>query len=138
MTKTLWVTLIVLIALLQVRLWSSEGGIPQVWQLSALIDQQKTENEKLNVRNSTLAATAKSLSDVGDAVEGLARKNLGMIRSDETLFLVVSATDEHLVETAPARPEKPPLDGVWSFPPMKDKVMHLDNADDSTPEFKDG
>jgi hypothetical protein len=108
-----------------------------MWVLSALIDQQKTENEKLHLRNNTLAATAKNLSDGGHAVEGLARINLGMIRSDETLFLVVSATDEHLVETTSEIPKQPPLDGIWSFPPLKSRVTRLDNADDSTPDFND-
>jgi len=87
--KTLWALLVVLILLLQVRLWVGEGSFAQVWSLQQAIAEQRAENEKLALRNERLYAEVRNLRTEKGAVEERARMNLGLIRKDETFFLVL-------------------------------------------------
>lgn len=87
--KVLWSVMVVLIVLLQIRLWSGEGSYAQVWSLSETIAEQRQENAKLAARNERLYAEVRNLRDEQGAIEERARKNLGLIRRDETFFLVV-------------------------------------------------
>ena len=91
-----WVTLprilfwglIVLFFFLQLRLWIGEGSLAEGWQLRSAIEQQETENRLLEERNKRLRAEVKNLKEGLDAVEERARTGLGMIKEDETFFLV--------------------------------------------------
>ncbi len=87
--KLLWALMIVLILLLQVRLWVGEGSFAQVWALQQSITEQRDENAELAVRNERLYAEVRNLRNQKGAVEERARMNLGLIREDETFFLVV-------------------------------------------------
>jgi cell division protein FtsB len=87
--KLLWSIMAVLILLLQVRLWVGEGSFAQVWALEQSIAEQREENEELSVRNERLYAEVRNLRNEQGAVEERARMNLGLIRDDETFFLVV-------------------------------------------------
>ncbi|HET8801651.1 MAG TPA: septum formation initiator family protein [Marinobacter sp.] len=87
--KLLWALMIVLIFLLQVRLWVGEGSFAQVWALQQSITEQRDENAELAVRNERLYAEVRNLRNQKGAVEERARMNLGLIREDETFFLVV-------------------------------------------------
>lgn len=87
--KTLWAILIVLILLLQVRLWIGEGSFAQVWSLEKSIAEQRAENAELAGRNDRLYAEVRNLRNEQGAVEERARMNLGLIRENETFFLVV-------------------------------------------------
>ncbi|WP_372964089.1 septum formation initiator family protein [Marinobacter sp.] len=87
--KTLWAILVVLILLLQVRLWVGEGSFAQVWSLEEAIAVQRAENAGLSARNDRLYAEVRNLRNEQGAVEERARMNLGLIRDDETFFLVV-------------------------------------------------
>ncbi|MFO8141721.1 MAG: septum formation initiator family protein [Marinobacter sp.] len=87
--KTLWAILIVLILMLQARLWIGEGSFAQVWSLDQSIAEQRAENAGLAGRNDRLYAEVRNLRNEQGAVEERARMNLGLIRKDETFFLVV-------------------------------------------------
>ncbi len=88
--KSLWAILVVLILLLQVRLWiGGEGSFAQVWALEQSIAEQREENAELAARNDRLYAEVRNLRNEQGAVEERARMNLGLIREDETFFLVV-------------------------------------------------
>ena len=87
--KTLWAILVILILLLQARLWAGEGSFAQVWALEEAVAEQRAENAELAVRNDRLYAEVRNLRDEQGAVEERARMNLGLIREDETFFLVV-------------------------------------------------
>ncbi|MFL1406393.1 cell division protein FtsB [Marinobacter sp. M1N3S26] len=87
--KVLWSIMVILIVLLQVRLWVGEGSYAQVWGLSETIAEQRQENAKLAARNERLYAEVRNLGSGQGAVEERARKDLGLIRNDETFFLVV-------------------------------------------------
>ncbi|MFC4258731.1 cell division protein FtsB [Marinobacter lacisalsi] len=87
--KVLWSIMVILIVLLQVRLWVGEGSYAQVWGLSETIAEQRQENAKLAARNERLYAEVRNLGSGQGAVEERARKDLGLIRDDETFFLVL-------------------------------------------------
>lgn len=87
--KVLWSVMVVLILLLQVRLWVGEGSFAQVWNLREAIQEQLAENAVLAARNERLYAEVRNLRSERGAIEERARMNLGLIRQDETFFLVV-------------------------------------------------
>ncbi|MDX1636140.1 MAG: septum formation initiator family protein [Marinobacter sp.] len=87
--KALWAIMVVLILLLQVRLWVGEGSLAQVWSLEETIAAQRSENAKLAVRNERLYAEVRNLRAGEGAIEERARMNLGLIGEGETFFLVV-------------------------------------------------
>ncbi len=87
--KWLWALIILLIVMLQARLWAGEGSLVQAWQLQEQIEHQEEVNDNLSARNDELFAEVGNLGEGSRAVEERARVNLGMIREDETFFLVV-------------------------------------------------
>ncbi|MBZ2169871.1 MULTISPECIES: septum formation initiator family protein [Marinobacter] len=87
--KLLWAIMVTLILVLQGRLWIGEGSLAQVWALEQSIAEQQHENAELATRNERLYAEVRNLRNQQGAVEERARMNLGLIRQDETFFLVV-------------------------------------------------
>ncbi len=91
--RWLLVLLAVLTLALQFRLWSGEGGLPEVWHLERAVEEQRRENRELAERNRALAAEVEDLRRGLDAIEERARSELGMVHEDETFFLVVDDDD---------------------------------------------
>ncbi|PIE43825.1 MAG: cell division protein FtsB [Gammaproteobacteria bacterium] len=89
--KWIWTVQVVLIIVLQFRLWAGEGSFAQMTMLQKEIDQQQQINDKLADRNAVLAAEVKSLKSGFDAIEENARYQLGMVKKNETFFLVVDS-----------------------------------------------
>ncbi|HSP00164.1 MAG TPA: cell division protein FtsB [Thioalkalivibrio sp.] len=91
-----WVTglLVVLLLGLQYKLWIGEGSFAEVWQLSQTLEAQRAENEELRNRNNALDAEVTDLKTGLDAIEERARRELGMIRRDETFFQVVERPND--------------------------------------------
>lgn len=88
--------LLVLGIVLQVRLWTGSGGMPEVWRLQARVADQRQENDVLTRRNDALAADVADLKDGREAVEERARSELGMTRPGEVFYQVIekpAATD---------------------------------------------
>lgn len=83
------VLLLLLVGTLQIQLWAGEGSMATVWQLRQAIDAQTSENEGLVLRNYQLAAEVRDLQIGLDTIEATARRELGMVRKDETFFHVV-------------------------------------------------
>lgn len=84
------VILSILLAVLQFRLWVGEGSVPNVYRLRAQVTEQTRENQRLAERNRSLEAEVVSLKQGDAAIEGRARTDLGMVRGDETFFLIVN------------------------------------------------
>ncbi|GLQ98712.1 cell division protein FtsB [Dyella mobilis] len=86
-----WVALILLLALigLQLKLWSSHGGMSEVTSLRTQVKKQQDENAKLTLRNQALAADVSDLKHGEQAVEARARAELGLIKPGETFYQVV-------------------------------------------------
>lgn len=82
--------LVVLLVLLQWRLWMGEGGIAELWQLQTEIDKQRQQNNVLAQHNRQLAAEVADLKNGLDAIEERARHQLGMIRKDEVFYMMIA------------------------------------------------
>lgn len=94
------ILLVALLLLLQLRLWVSDDGYRAAWRLDDQVAAQAQENERLRERNRALAAEVSDLKTGLDAVEEIARSELGMIRDGETLYQVVDS-EEDLPDPAP-------------------------------------
>jgi cell division protein FtsB len=87
--KYLAAVLLVLLVLLQYRLWFGDAGVREVNRLQTEIEHQKAENEVLRDRNRTLAAEVQDLKKGTTAIEERARTDLGMVGQRETFYQVV-------------------------------------------------
>lgn len=85
--------LVVALVILQYRLWVSDQGVRKVWQLSAVVEAQKAENESLRQRNGQLKAEVLDLKQGLTALEERARHDLGMVGTRETFYQVVDVED---------------------------------------------
>ncbi|MBK8288567.1 MAG: cell division protein FtsB [Pseudomonadales bacterium] len=90
-----WVVLllIVLLGFLQYRLWVGEGSLAQIAELKHDIQKQQLENAHLRARNQALAAEIEALKN-GSSIEDRARRDMGMIRKDETFVLIVDEQEK--------------------------------------------
>jgi cell division protein FtsB len=100
--RTVLFIVLALLALLQFRLWVSDDGYRAAWRLAEQVTAQEQENEALRERNRALAAEVSDLKTGLDAVEEIARSELGMIRAGETLFQVVDVEGDE-PDAAPER-----------------------------------
>ena len=82
-------TLLILLVLLQIRLWHGNGSVPDVWSLEEIKAAQIAENEKLTERNLSLEAEVMDLKQGMEAIEERARSEMGMVRSGETFYIIV-------------------------------------------------
>lgn len=86
--------LVVLLGWLQYRLWIGDGSFRDVYRLEQSIEAQKQENASLRDRNETLEAEVVDLKQGLAAVEERARRELGMVRRDETFYQIVPEPQE--------------------------------------------
>jgi cell division protein FtsB len=87
--KWLAVLLVLLAGGLQYRLWNGPGSMEEVISLRRAIEEQTRENGVLVERNQALEAEVHDLKAGLEAVEERARMELGMVKKDESFFLVV-------------------------------------------------
>ncbi|MDD4928138.1 MAG: cell division protein FtsB [Gallionella sp.] len=81
--------LIALLILLQYPLWLGHGGWLRVWELHHQIEDQQRINVQTRSRNAVLDAQVRDLKQGTDAIEELARSQLGMVKSDELFFQIL-------------------------------------------------
>ena len=81
--------LVLAIAGLQIRLWVGQGSFAHVSGLKEQVDLRAAENESRRHRNAILKAEIKDLKEGLDALEDIARSELGLIKKGETFFLLV-------------------------------------------------
>jgi cell division protein FtsB len=81
--------LIVVVLLLQYRLWLSGDGVRELSRLSDAVERQESDNSELESRNQQLIAEVTDLKAGMAAIEERARSELGMIGRNETFFQVV-------------------------------------------------
>ncbi len=87
--KALFSTLAVLFVVLQYKLWLGEDSVRALNMLEDDLAAQRAVNEELAARNDELEVEVLDLKNGLEAVEERARSELGMIRKDETFFLIV-------------------------------------------------
>ncbi|MGI9274274.1 MAG: septum formation initiator family protein [Endozoicomonas sp.] len=88
MRKLVMSVLTLMFIFLQIRLWTGEGSVAEIIASREQIEKQQKENERLYRRNQLLAAEVVELQNGLETLEEQARLDLGMIRSDETLYLI--------------------------------------------------
>lgn len=106
--KLLSAAIVVVLVLLQYRLWLGEGGMREVRRLQVEIQAQRNENQQLKERNRTLAAEVLDLKKGTVAIEERARTDLGMVGKGETFYQVVPPSAS--VAPEPAKPAIEPND----------------------------
>ena len=89
--KWLAIALGVVVAILQYRLWLSDGGVRELARMQDAVTQQRAQNSVLVERNRQLAAEVRDLKTGMAALEERARSELGMIARNETYYQVVPA-----------------------------------------------
>lgn len=92
--KALVGVLLVLLLLLQYRLWFGEGSIQEVSRLRTEAAASRDEVDRLSTRNKALAAEVADLKRGLDAIEERARADLGMINQGETFYQFVLEAGE--------------------------------------------
>lgn len=104
--------------ILQLSLWFGEGGILDVHRLKTAVAEQQAENLKLRQRNQVLEAEVNDLKNGRDAIEERARLDLGMIKDDETFYLVTgkALAGSATAEADAAHPATPSVVGPGAAP----------------------
>ncbi len=87
--KLTTVLFVILLILLQYRLWFGNGSLTEVHHLQDQISKVEQENISLKERNLSLAAEVHDLKEGHDAIEERARSEMGMIKHDETFYQIV-------------------------------------------------
>ena len=73
---------------LQYRLWIGEGSRGHVHFLENRLQKEKKNNAEKRLRNAALRAEIADLKDNTQAVEAIARSDLGMIQEGEILYIL--------------------------------------------------
>lgn len=111
MLKWLAIVLIILLALLQYRLWFGVGGLGEFAEVRDRVDALEAQNRPLRARNARLAAEVVDLKTGLDAIEERARSDIGMVRSDEQFYwvpgVVVEATRQPAEGSLPEAGQAP-------------------------------
>ncbi len=81
--------LLIVLVLLQYRLWISSNGVRALPPLEAAVAAQRAQNARLEERNRRLAAEVHDLKNGTTALEERARSELGMIGPNESFYQVV-------------------------------------------------
>jgi cell division protein FtsB len=87
--KALLAGLVIVLLILQWRLWAGEGGVSELRQLEEQLAAQQSENEALRLRNQMLENEVLDLKTGLEAIEERARSDLGMTREDEIFYRVI-------------------------------------------------
>lgn len=90
MSRFSLIVLGLMLAGLQYRLWFADGGVAHTHRLQAQVAAQAVDTERLQARNAALDAEVRDLQGGVEALEARARETLGMIRRNETFYLIVS------------------------------------------------
>jgi len=85
------VALLILLGALQYIGWFGRGGQHDVSNLKEQITSEERELETLRMRNSKLAAEVVDLKQGTDAIEEIARNDMGMIKDGEFFYQFIDA-----------------------------------------------
>ena len=90
MFKPLTFTLLILLIVVQYRLWAGNASFGRQSELVQLVDEQRLENKRNQARNKIQFAEIADLRTGSEAIEERARHELGMIRPGEIFYRVVN------------------------------------------------
>lgn len=95
-------SLVALLLGLQLSWWLGKGGLRDARELESQIASQERQLEALRVRNGKLAAEVRDLKQGLEAIEELARSEMGMIREGEIFHQMIDAAPATALSGAPA------------------------------------
>lgn len=81
--------LLLVLMMLQYRLWLGDGGVREIRHLQQALDAQHIQNDAMRARNEEMLAEVRDLKQGFDAIEERARSELGMIREGEVFYHTV-------------------------------------------------
>lgn len=87
--KVLLIGLISLFLGLQFALWAGDKSVFDLLHLRQQLADTQAENQAMLQRNDQLAGEVLELKSGGEAVESIARQELGFIKEGETFYQVV-------------------------------------------------
>ncbi len=88
--KAIFILLAVLFLVLQYKLWFAAGGVSSVKKLHQQILTEQEKNQRLEDRNTALAAEVRDLKHGRQALEERARHDLGMVKKEEQYYQFVN------------------------------------------------
>ena len=103
--RWLLVGLLLLLGVLQYRLWFAEGSLAEQRRLQRQVEEQARVNEELRRRNAILEREVLELQTGNAGVEQRAREQLGLIREGETFYQFVDKEGAQPRPAAPSAPE---------------------------------
>ena len=87
--RWLFATLLLLLVVLQYRLWFAEGSLAEQRRLELQVEEQSRINSQLQERNAVLEREVMELQSGNKGVEQRAREQLGLVREGETFYQFV-------------------------------------------------
>jgi cell division protein FtsB len=102
--RWLLLTLLLLLGVLQYRLWFADGSFAEQHRLELQVVEQTRINEELQARNAVLEREVLELQTGKKGVEQRAREQLGLVREGETFYQIVD-TPEPATAAAPDNPQ---------------------------------
>lgn len=87
--RILAVVLVVVLLVLQFTLWFGRGGQKDLRDLRETVAAQREEILVLQERNQTLAAEVQDLKQGLEAIEELARSEMGLIKEGEVFYQII-------------------------------------------------
>ena len=92
--KILYISLALIILVLQARLLSSEGGVSELFALQKQLNQLEVELTAQQALNTKLAEEVRVLQSDDKAIETIARQTLGMVGKDEIFVEVIELPNQ--------------------------------------------
>lgn len=84
--------MVVMLVFLQYQLWGSREGVHAVDRTQQLLAGKQAENRLLAEHNAGLMAEVKNLKEDYAAIEEHARRDLNMVKQEETFYKVIERT----------------------------------------------
>ncbi|GLR72557.1 cell division protein FtsB [Agaribacter marinus] len=87
--KWIALVLVVLLAMLQYRLWFGKNSIAEYKNMQSQISLMEAQNSRLKQRNQLLRADIEDLKSGLESMEERARNELGLIKQGETFYRIL-------------------------------------------------
>jgi len=87
-------TLLVLLGVLQYRLWIAQGSVAEQHRLQLQIEEKTHINSELQARNAVLEREVMELQTGKKGVEQRAREQLGLVRQGESFYQIIESPEK--------------------------------------------
>jgi cell division protein FtsB len=91
--RWLLLTLLLLLGVMQYRLWFAEGSFAERHRLQLQVEEQTRINAELKARNAVLEREVLELQTGKKGVEQRAREQLGLVREGEMFYQIVETPE---------------------------------------------